>query len=93
MLDVQDKQTHWRVTHIDQGKDGGNYLEQWRRQFATFGDMPKLTQTAVAVLTMQDDLGSVPGLGRRVSKEVYWLEDTKELLQEYEDGAQAATTT
>jgi len=88
MLTVQDKPTCWQVGHIDAARVGATGLvesTQWVKEFPTFGDLPKETQTAVALLTMCADNERMPGVGRRVSATVFWLEASKEMLREYRE--------
>ena len=86
MLDVSDKQDHWRVIHIAEGPVANaqpTYVEQWRKRYSTFGDIPKKTQTAVAVLAMGADTERIAGYGQKVSDTNYWVDDTPEILEEY----------
>jgi len=93
MLDVHNGKDHWRVIKIGEGESDSDpliyqtyhYVEQWRRKFAAFKDMPKLTQEAVAVLSMCEDKGSIQGIGQKVSSDTFWIDDKLELLAEYEE--------
>lgn len=85
MLDVSQQDFHWRVLKIgqDPARPPHNYIEQWRRQYAEFKDIPIKTQEAVAALSMCEDSGRIEGIGQRVSSSTFWLDDRVELLKEY----------
>jgi len=100
VLDVTDKQDHWRVLKLGvnvtsvapiayarsfaAGLEGSN-LEQWRRSYPNFHAMPTKTKEAVAVLKMNQDGEKTEGIGRRVSENTFWLEDNPVILAEYEE--------
>jgi len=54
MLDVSQQDFHWRVIKIgqDPARPPHNYIEQWRRQYSEFKDIPTKTQEAVAALSI-----------------------------------------
>ena len=85
MLDVSDRTDHWRV--LKAGEDSaklGNYVEQWRRKFAKFSDLPRKTQEAVSELRMCSIQERID-VGVRVGESTFWLNDRPELLAEYEE--------
>lgn len=86
MLTVRDADTHWRVAYINDGNlPGPRYTELWRKSFPSFDALPKGTQMAVATLRMTRDSEAVPDVGRRVAVYMFWVYDTPELLEEYEE--------
>jgi len=93
MIDVSEQDSHWRVLKIGLDPVSSlefagryeSYIEQWRRQYARFGDMPIKTQESVAALSMIHDGERIKDLGMRVSATTFWLDDNDELLKEYED--------
>lgn len=91
MLDVSTTTTNgtrWRVMHIEHDIDNEadqGYIEQWRRMFSTFGDMPTKTREAVSVLRMHKDGEQVTGYGQRVSESTYWIDSTPEVMEEYDE--------
>lgn len=93
MIDASEQDSHWRVIKIgadpvvseaSQGKFL-SYIEQWRKLYPTFKDMPIKTQEAVAALSMCPAQGRIAGLGMRVSATTFWIDDDDDLLKEYED--------
>ena len=89
MLDVSDMTSHWRVLKIGDAPLGEtmNNVEQWRRKYRGFRDLPRKTQEAVAVLRMCDLGEHLTGVGCKVSDNTFWIDDQPELLAEYEDEA------
>ena len=95
MIDVSEQDSHWRVMKLGATPQQAssksvffhpaNYVEQWRRQYAKFKDIPLATQVAVAALSMCKDREAINGIGMRVSARTFWLDDTEETLKEYED--------
>ena len=97
MLDVSEQtDLKWRVLRI-----GANdmitppgmgvaipYIEQWRRIFPTFHQMPVKTKEAVACLRMCEPRGTILGIGQKVSEQTFWLDDNPDLLGEYDDGSE-----
>ena len=93
MIDASEQDSHWRVIKIgpdqailnaSQGKYL-SYIEQWRKLYPTFKDMPTKTQEAIAALSMCPEKGRIAGLGMRVSATTFWIDDDDALLKEYED--------
>jgi len=97
MLDIHNGKDHWRVVKIGiEKREPGeytspspyqtyDYVEQWRRRFAAFKELPKLTQEAVSLLSMCEHHGAIAGIGQKVSPDTFWVDDTPELLAEYEE--------
>lgn len=94
MLDIHNGKDHWRVIKIGEGVEDDaetliyktyHYVEQWRRRFNTFKDMPPKTQEVVSVLSMCETGGSIKGTGQKVSHDTFWVDDKPEILEEYEE--------
>ena len=94
MLDIHNGKDHWRVIKIGEGEHDTapegiyqtyHYVEQWRRRFATFKDIPAKTQEVVSVLSMCETGGSIKGTGQKVSPDTFWVDDKPEILAEYEE--------
>lgn len=85
MLDVSDRVDHWRVLKIGQGGADCNYVEQWRRLFKTFNALPRKTQEAVSELRMCKVGESIEDRGQRIGEKTFWLKDSQELLEEYNE--------
>ena len=99
MIEVADRAQFWRVIKYGSAKaeyglapvkiEGQlvqydwNYIEEWRRKYKTFQDLPSRTKEAVALLTLCDDNQAVKAVGRRVSRDTFWLDDNPALLAEY----------
>lgn len=88
MIDVTEKPDYWQVLRIA-GSTQLLYAEQWRRRYSHFCLIPQRTKEAIAMLTMRDDQQRIPGVGTRVSGKQFWLDESPELLKEYEDESKA----
>lgn len=84
MLDVSDCDSHWRVVSIEPAKTG-NFVEQWRKRFGSFQELPEKTRFAVASLRMCEDQGRIQGVGQKVSEKTFWVDAAPEILEEYDD--------
>lgn len=62
-----------------------NFREKWRREYASFDAMPERTRVGVATLSMCADGEKIEGVGQRVTPNTFWLDDTKHILEEYND--------
>lgn len=87
MLDVSDRDSHWRVIRLRE--DGvpatQSYFEHWRRQFGSFQSLPEKTRFAVASLRMCEPMERIAGVGQKVSEKTFWLDTTPAILKEYEE--------
>lgn len=94
MLDVSEQDDRWRVfyikattaqvTHEASLENPDTYIEQWRRQFRCFNDVPQKTREAVSYLAMCANGEKIKGIGQRVSEKTYWLDSTPDVLKEYD---------
>lgn len=100
MIEVADRAQFWRVIKYGPARaefgmaplkvEGKlvtydwQYIEEWRKKYERFQDLPHLTQEAVAMLTLCDNNQAVACVGRRVSQDTFWLDDNPGLLAEYE---------
>lgn len=97
MLDVHDMGHAWRVMRVAGGLQAipwygtvlvsrdEEFAEIWRREYPSFMAMPERTRVSVAVLRMYPDNEKVPGIGRRISDNTFWLDDSPEIMEEYGD--------
>lgn len=93
MLEASDKKKYWRIIKYGPAPTGfglapmkiDGYIEQWRKKYNGFSSLPPMTQEAIAVLAMCEPNEKIGGIGRRISKSTYWLDDKPELLNEYDE--------
>lgn len=83
MIDVHNAGTYWRVAYISESPPADQCIEEWRKMYPQFSDLPPRTQLAVAILRMAGDGEQVNSIGRRVSDKTFWLHDNKAMLAEY----------
>ena len=87
-IDRQDSHTAQEVAKIiapmRADTKGGLYKEKWVREYPAFKYLPVKTKEAVAVLSMHEILFKVKGVGQKIAPHIFWIDDTPEILKEYE---------
>ena len=96
MIEVQNKTWAWSAEYFwtPEASDvhyGGKWVARWVKHFKEFKDIPPLTRTAVAALSMCGDNEALAGYGRRVSRTTFWVDSTPAMVAEYKESKDVST--